>query len=183
MCLDDYNNINLLVDKVKKNDSDALWQLFDYYQPVINIYVNNTHSKYKNIEKDDLKSECIFILKHLCEKYDKNKSYFSYYLNTRLQPYLISKVKSKYLEKIDIVSLNNIDESELIDDYFNMDLEKEEYSILDNKINALPEIYKKAIDLFYFQELTQIQCSVILKISQPAFNKRLKKALKLLKEN
>lgn len=182
MYQNDFANIDLLVEKVKNQDSQALWELFDYYKPIFQSSVNQVYKNYKTVEKEDLMSECIFILKYLCEKYDKNKSYFSYYLSTRIQPYLISKVKSKYIEKIDIVSLNHIDEIELADNYFVLDFSDTNDVDINDKIQQLPEIYQKAIDLFYFQDLTQFECATILNISQPAFNKRLKKSLRLLKD-
>ena len=77
MFYDDYTHIDSLVERVRENNSDALWELFDFYKPVINSCVRIVHSRYKSVEKDDLLSECIFILKDLCQKYDRDKSYFS----------------------------------------------------------------------------------------------------------
>ena len=178
MYQDDYLHIDSLVEKVKEKNTDALWELFEFYKPIVNVCVNKVHSRYKTIEKDDLFSECIFIFKDLCEKYDKDKSYFSYYLDTRLQPYLISKVKSKYVDKINLVTLNEAEH-----------YEQEEFSYffegnpaLDEALNSLPEKTKHIIDLFYFKNLTQSECAVILNISQPAFNKKLHNALKILRK-
>jgi RNA polymerase sigma factor (sigma-70 family) len=179
---DDYLNIDDLVDKVKSGDKESFWELIDYYQPIIQSCANQVHNKYKTIEAEDLKTECIFIIEHLCKKYDKNKSYFSYFLNTRLQPYLISKVKSKYLEKVDVVSLNSIDESTLQDSSFDLDEMLINNSKIHEGVESLPVKNKQVIDLFYFKNLTQLECATILNISQPAFNKRLKKSLNLLKD-
>ena len=51
------------------------------------------------------------------------------------------------------------------------------------EIENLPEKMQQILDLFYFKGLNQTECAIILKISQPAFNKKLQKTLKLLKEN
>ena len=77
MLQNDYIHINDLVEKVKNNDTNALWELFDFYKPVINICVNKVHQKYTSVEREDLFSECIFVLKDLCSKFDSEKSYFS----------------------------------------------------------------------------------------------------------
>ena len=70
-----------MVDKVKNNDSGALWELHDFYLPIIFSNTSKLHKKYPYIEKEDLMSESIFILKGLCEKYIKNKSNFTYFFN------------------------------------------------------------------------------------------------------
>jgi len=177
----DFVSIDILVDKVKASDSQALWELFDYYMPVMRHTVAQAHKSYRLVEKEDLMSECVFILKYLCEKYDKNKSYFSYYLSTRMYPYLISKIKSKYVEKIETISINNVDESELSDNYFGLDFGESDDIDINDAIDKLPNNHKVAIDLFYFQGFNQLECAAILKISQPAFSKRIKKSLELLK--
>ena len=64
----DFANIDLLVEKIKNQDSQALWELFDYYKPIMQSSVNQVHKNYKTVEKEDLMSECIFILKYLCSK-------------------------------------------------------------------------------------------------------------------
>ena len=71
---------------------------------------------------------------------------------------------------------------ELANNYFILDFSDANDVDIHGKIEQLPEIYQKAIDLFYFQDLTQFECATILNITQPAFNKRLKKSLKLLKD-
>lgn len=173
----DYIHINNLVERVKNNDSDALWELFDFYQPVINLCIKRVHQRYETIEKNDLYSECVFVLKDLCMKFDESKSYFSYYFDSRLQPYLVAKIKSKYLEKINII--------ELKEDYlYDVDLatELENKVIIHAALEKLPESTKKVIDLIYFKNITQSECAKILQISQPALNKKLKAGLKLLKK-
>ena len=50
------------------------------------------------------------------------------------------------------------------------------------QLKELPEVYQEAIHMIYFEDLTQEQSAKKIGITQPAFNKRLKKALKILKE-
>lgn len=172
-----YSHIDSLVDRVKELDNEALWELFDFYQPLVKACCTKVHSKYKFIEKDDLFSECVLIFKDLCEKYDKDKSYFSYFLETRLQPYLISKIKSKYVDKHNMEDLSECEyyEIDICDAY-------DHKAAVEEAISRIPETYQKAIDLFYFKNLTQSECAIVLGITQPAFNKKIKKALDLLKE-
>jgi len=75
MLSNDYVHIDYLVEKVKQNDSEALSELYDFYRPIISATASRVCNRYKSVEKDDLMSESIFILKELCEKYDKNKSF------------------------------------------------------------------------------------------------------------
>jgi RNA polymerase sigma-70 factor (ECF subfamily) len=179
MFYDDYLHIDTLVEKVQNKDTDALWELYDFYTPVINSCVSKLNKKYPNVDKEDLVSESIFVLKDLCQKYDKNKSYFSYFFDTRLQPYLIAKIKSKYIEKINIVSLND---SESYEPYEESDF-IEQNAFIHEELEKLPPKMQQIIDLFYFKNLTQSECAVILKISQPAFNKKLHAVLDILRKN
>jgi RNA polymerase sigma factor (sigma-70 family) len=178
--LDNYTEIDRLVELVKKKDTEALWSLYDYYIPVINSTVNQVVKKYKTLEKDDLVSEAVFILQDLCMKYDKDKSYFSYFFRARFYPYLINKVKSKYIEKINVTDLDYGDT--FVNDPF-MDYSIHDHATLHMELEKLNEKQRQIIDLFYFKNLTQSECAVILNISQPAFNKKLQNVLKILKNN
>jgi RNA polymerase sigma factor (sigma-70 family) len=175
-----YAEIDHLVELVKNKDKDALWLLYDYYKPVINSTVNQISLKYKTIDKEDLISESIFILQDLCVKYEKDKSYFSYFFSTRIQPYLISKIKSKYLEKIQVTDLDYADTLETDHD---LNFTINDFTYLHIEIEKLSEKQQQILDLFYFKNLTQAECAVILNVSQPAFNKKLQKVLKILKNN
>jgi RNA polymerase sigma-70 factor (ECF subfamily) len=179
MLSNDYVHIDYLVDRVKIDDSQALCELYDFYKPIILATANRVCKKYQTVEKDDLISESIFILKELCEKYDKNKSFFSYFLETRIQSYMIAKVKSKYLENVTIVAL---EENDFYEPCENCSI-FEDHTELREEIEKLPANLRQIIDLIYFKQLTQSECSVILKISQAAVSKRLNKAIKILKEN
>lgn len=177
MLFDDYLEIDILVEKVKLQDSDALWCLYDFYKPIIISYCKDLSRQYKTVSAEDLQSESIFILKDLCEKYDKDKSYFSYFLNTRLKPYLVAKIKSTYLDKIKTTQLSKAENLS-----YDIEFEIDNYSDLHEAIDKLTEKNKKIIDLFYFQNLTQSECATVLGISQPAFSKKLKKVLDILKK-
>lgn len=174
-----YSHIDSLVDRVKNKDTDALWELFDYYRPSIKQASIKVHNKYTFVEVDDLITESAFVLQELCEKYNKNLSYFSYYFDTRITAYLISKVKSKYSEKFTTVNFDNLSSEDILLE-FNTSIE--DFSELHSEIDNLPDNLKEAINLFYFKNLNQSECALILNISQPAFKKRLDKALGLLRK-
>jgi RNA polymerase sigma factor (sigma-70 family) len=179
MLSNDYVHIDYLVEKIKKNDSNALCELHDFYKPIIWASANRVCKKYPSVEKEDLISESILILKELCDKYDKNKSFFSYFLETRIQSYMIAKVKSKYIENVAIVSLNEYDSYEPCENCSIF----EDHTELREEISNLPDKLQQIINLIYFKQLTQSECSVILNVSQAAISKRLNKAIKILKEN
>jgi hypothetical protein len=173
----DYLEIDSLVEKVKHNNSDALCLLYDFYKPVIISYCKELSRKYKTVPVEDLQSESVLILKELCHKYVKEKSFFSYYLNTRLKPYLVAKIKSTYLDKITFTSLES---ANLLS--YDIEFEFENYSELHDAIEKLSTQNRRIIDLFYFQNLTQSECAALLGVSQPAFSKKLKKVLDILKK-
>ena len=58
-----YAHIDLLVMKVREGNNPALWELFDYYQPIILNTIKKINKTYPMVEKDDLYSESAFILK------------------------------------------------------------------------------------------------------------------------
>lgn len=179
MSNNDYAYIDSLVEKVQNNDLDAFWELFSFYEPIIVSCVKSVHSKYNTIDSDDIYSESIFVFKDLCLKYNKNRSYFSYFIGTRIQPYLITRIKTKYLNKFHQISLddvNNVEPLVYLGDY-------EDFIVLRDALDKLNDEQKLAIQLLYFERMTQKECAKILKISQPAFNKKIKKILGILKEN
>lgn len=178
MTQEEYKHIDDLVEQTRNGNSEAFEMLLDYYAPIIKSTVGTVANKYVSMLREDLFSECVLILHELCMKYDKDKSYFSYYLSNRLKPYLVSKVKSKYIDKIPTVSLSVCDKLE-IGEVINLSVG--DHAHLQMEIEKLPDNLRQAIFLFYFEDLTQKECADAIGISQPAFNKRLKKALGILK--
>jgi RNA polymerase sigma-70 factor (ECF subfamily) len=178
MLSNDYVHIDHLVERVKHDDDPALHELYDFYKPFFAACASRVCKKYHNLEKDDLILESIFILKELCKKYDKDKSFFSYFLETRMQSYMISKVKSKYCENVTIIPLNEYDSYEPCENCSVF----EDHTELKDEIDNLPQKMKQIIEMVYFKQLTQSECAVILNISQAAVSKRLKQAIKKLKE-
>jgi len=173
----DFAYIDSLVEKVKIGESEPLFELFEYYKPLINFSINQLRKRYSSIEKDDLMTDSIFILKDLCIKYDKDKCYFTYFLETRFKPYLLSKIKSQYISKIDIISLDEVEESLFLDEKIITDFDP-----IHEALEQLSPDQKQVIDLFFFCNLTQQECAEILEISQPAFSKKLKKILNQIKK-
>jgi DNA-directed RNA polymerase specialized sigma subunit len=96
-----------------------------------------------------------------------------------MQPYLIAKVKSKYIDKVSTVSFEDYHELEYYEEPFKI----EDHSELIEEIEKMPKDMKHVIDLFYFKNLNQNECAAIMNISQPAFNKKLKRSIDYLKRN
>jgi len=141
----DFAYIDSLVEKVKIGESEPLFELFEYYKPLINFSINQLRKRYSSIEKDDLMTDSIFILKDLCIKYDKDKCYFTYFLETRFKPYLLSKIKSQYISKIDIISLDEVEESLFLDEKIITDFDP-----IHEALEQLSPDQKQVIDLFFF---------------------------------
>lgn len=176
MLNNDYSYIDSLVEKIKSNDLDSFWELFSFYEPMVLSCVKDVALKYKTVESDDLYSESIFVVKNLCYKYDPTKSNFTFFLGSRIQPYLIAEVKKKYVAKIHEVHWDSC-ESELIQSPESL----EDTLFVKGLLAHLSDKEREVIDMFYFQRLTQVQCAKILNITQPAFNQKLKKILSILR--
>lgn len=174
-----YTHINFLVNQIKFGENNALWELIDFYNPIIEYSVKKVKERYTHLDIDDIRSESYLVFKDLCEKFDEEKSFFSYYINTRLLPYLISKIKSKYIHPHEIYSIDELDQ---IIYYNHSETIFENYNELEDAIKTLSEDDQKLIDLIYNKNLTQAECAIIIKTTQPAVNKRIKKILQNLRK-
>lgn len=179
-----YKYINDLVDKVKAGDMAALYHICDYYQPLIKASIARVIRKDSRFTsyKEDLYTEVFLIFKYFCEQFDSNLSYFSYFVSTRIDAYLINKVK-QLCGVSDKVTLQTLDEihsesPSSIYDPFNKFYDNK---IIETCVNELPQDLQIVIDYYYYQNLNQQQCAELLDMSQPTFCRRLKKALKILK--
>jgi RNA polymerase sigma factor (sigma-70 family) len=174
---DNYEIINNLVNKAKKDDSKALFDLLDFYKPLIKASLSRCLSKERNLipYKEDLQSEVIFVFKKIVESYDPDLSYFSYFLKTRLDFALLNHGRNVFLK-----SNENVDFTEdITDDPFNYLSENID---LKNGIDKLSEELRDVINCYFFEGMNQEESALKLNISQPTFSRRLNKALGLLKK-
>ena len=95
---DNYIHINSLVEKCKNDDSESLFELFEFYKPLILSSVKRCINKEPKLSRyrDDIFRESIFVLKKLIDQYDPTLTYFSYFLSTRIDINLYRFVADKY---------------------------------------------------------------------------------------
>lgn len=174
-----YTHISELLNKISQHNDEALWELFDYYKPAVMSCIRKISKNYPTIDQDDLYSESVLIFRDLCAKFDPEQSNFSYYLNTRLYPYLISKIKSSYLDKTNNVQLNEADiyieqknSFDLIDIHYDIEI----------AMSQLKPKQRLILADFYFNNLSQHEIAKKYQMSQPAVSSNIQKSMKILKK-
>ena len=176
---DNYEQINKLVEACKNNDSEALFQLYEFYKPLLLSSVSRCIYKNPKLSRhrDDIFRESVFVLQKLVEQYDSTLTYFSYFLSTRIDINLFRYVTDKYQT-----------EEYFIEDYC---IQEDSYDPF-NKINSaisihaalekLNEKQREAIELYFFDGLDQEEAAIKLNITQSSFSKRLQRGLSNMKE-
>jgi RNA polymerase sigma factor (sigma-70 family) len=172
-----YIYINELVKKIKEDDIPALFELFSFYKPLIFSAITRCLAKDKNLVsfKEDLVHESIFVLQKLSKNYDPALSYFSYYLSTRIDHALLSHFKSTFDVRTESSELL------VIHSYFDPFNRVNNEIVIDEAMDQLNEKQREAIELYFFQEMTQEEAAEKLGIQQAAFSKRLDRALDKLR--
>jgi RNA polymerase sigma factor (sigma-70 family) len=125
--------------------------------------------------RDDLNNESLFVLKMLVEKYDKDLSYFSYYLSTRIDPALLAHFKSIFLSKFEERDYEDVHSSY---DPFDKILNE---IMIGSALEKLNEKQREAVELYFFEELSQEEAAQKIGITQASFSKRLDRALTTLR--
>ena len=172
-----YIYINTLVDKIKAGENDSLYELFSFYKPLILSAIRRCCNKEKALytHRDDLNNESLFVLKVLVEKYDKELSYFSYYLSTRIDHALLAHFKSVFLSKFEERDIEDVHCSY---DPFDKILNE---IMIGHALEKLNEKQREAVELYFFEELSQEEAARKIGITQASFSKRLDRALTTLK--
>lgn len=178
MSENNYDEINKLLYKYKAGNEEALFELYEFYKPLFISSVKRIVQKESRLSphREDILSDCIFVLKKLIEQYDPKLSYFSYFLSTRIDINLFRYSTDKYFPKEEITE----------DDYFPEEYE-DPFNKIDNVIcihqamDQLDEKSKEVIQAYFFDGLDQRECAETLGITQGAFSKRLSKALSQMK--
>lgn len=175
-----YEHISNLLNNIKDDNKESLWELFDFYKPAIMSCIRKISKSYPTLDPNDLYSESVLIFKLLCSKYEPEKSNFSYYLNTRLHPYLIAKIKSNYLEDIQTTQLNEAEchakqenAFEIIDIHYDIEM----------AMSKLTPKQRDIINDFYFNDINQVEIAKKHNMSQPAVSAQINKILKFLKKS
>lgn len=178
MADNNYDEINKLLYKYKAGNEEALFELYEFYKPLFISSVKRIVQKESRLSshREDILSDCIFVLRKLIEQYDPKLSYFSYFLSTRIDINLFRFATDKYFPKEEITE----------DDYFPEEYE-DPFNKIDNVIcihqamDQLSEKSKEVIQVYFFDGLDQKECAESLGITQGAFSKRLSKALEQMK--
>jgi RNA polymerase sigma factor (sigma-70 family) len=179
MAENNYDEINKLLYKYKAGHEEALFELYEFYKPLFISSVKRIVQKESRLSphREDILSDCIFVLKKLIEQYDPKLSYFSYFLSTRIDINLFRYSNDKYFPKEELTE----------DDYFPEEYE-DPFNKIDNVIcihqamEQLDEKSKEVIEVYFFDGLDQKECAETLGITQGAFSKRLSKALSQMKQ-
>jgi RNA polymerase sigma factor (sigma-70 family) len=122
-----------------------------------------------------LNNESLFVLKMLVEKYDKDLSYFSYYLSTRIDHALLAHFKSVFLSKFEERDYEDVHSSY---DPFDKILSE---IVIGTALEKLNEKQREAVELYFFEELSQEEAAQKIGITQASFSKRLDRALATLR--
>jgi RNA polymerase sigma factor (sigma-70 family) len=172
-----YVYINSLVDNIKDGQNKYLHELFAFYKPLILSAIRRCCNKEKALysHKEDLINESLFVLKMLVEKYDKDLSYFSYYLSTRIDHALLAHFKSIFLSKFEERDYEDVHSSY---DPFDKILNE---IMIGNALEKLNEKQREAVELYFFEELSQEEAAQKIGITQASFSKRLDRALTTLR--
>ena len=79
MAENNYDEINKLLYKYKAGDDTALFDLYEFYKPLFISSVKRIIQKESRLSshREDILSDCIFVLRKLIDQYDPKLSYFS----------------------------------------------------------------------------------------------------------
>lgn len=175
---DKYVYINELVGKAKDDDKQALFELYDFYKPLILSSIKRCIYKEPklNLYREDLLLDAIFVLQKIVQQYNPSLTYFSYFVSTRIDITLFRYLQNKYEIYEFIEEQKNYQEKQ--EDPFN---KINNIIVIQQALEKLPNQYKEVLEMYFFEDLDQNECALRLNISQSAFSKRLKKALSLMK--
>ena len=173
-----YDEINKLLYKYKAGNDTALFDLYEFYKPLFISSIRRIIQKDHRFlpHREDMLSDCIFVLRKLIEQYDPTLSYFSYFLSTRIDINLFRYISDKYFPKEELSE--DIDFSEETQDPFN---KIETIISIHQGIAKLSQKNKEVIEIYFFEQLDQKEAANKLSITQGTFSKRLTKALEELK--
>ena len=178
-----YRYIDLLVERTKAGDAAALGELRQIYSPLISASIRRCVVKIPESapSRDDLEADAIFILRDLVGTYEPELSYFSYFLSTRLDYAVVAHCRKTYLKGANDVSIDSLS-YDIVDnaqtDPFAKVLEND---AVNKALQRLVPKQREAVELYFFDNLTQEQAAQQLKITQASFCKRLQRALSTLK--
>lgn len=187
MSANHFEHINDLVNQAQNGNTEALEELYDFYQPLIKSAIRKCISCDLDLSKykEDMMSIAFLEFAKLVDSFDISRSFFSYYISNRLFSQ-ISRASKELIPRngnvnaeINFIDMPKLWDPESLDPFAQIELE----IILENAMKELKPIHKQAIEFIYFQQYTQNEAAEALGLTQSAFSKRLNKALSILKNN
>lgn len=174
-----YHEINKLVRKYKDGEKDVIFDLYEFYRPLLSASVKRCLSKEPSLNsyKEDIVEDSFFVFEKLLEQYDQSLSYFSYFLSTRIDINLFRYATDKY--KSNTSYLEETNSSEIFHDPFN---KIDDMISIQSALSQLNQKQRQAIELYFFDNLDQQEAASFLNITQSSFSKRLQRALAKLKD-
>lgn len=179
-----FEYINLLVSKAQSGDQKSSEELLEFYQPIIKASVRKCIHIHQDLSKhyEDLINIASLEFYKLILSYDVTRSFFSYYIQSRLYVNLIRATKSLMSKSEDFAEINFSEMPKLWDPSYDPFGKIETEIVIHQALEELKPTYKEAITYIFFDQITQEEAAEKLNISQSAFQKRLIRALKKLKE-
>jgi RNA polymerase sigma factor (sigma-70 family) len=186
-----YQYIDDLVARIQSGDDAALTELIGFYRPMLRTAVKYCTNRYPALAPydEDLWADLYLIVRELVHQYDHQQSFFSWYLSTRLEYALQSHARKTYLDsgaggkRVREVSLEDMPadwEPCVGEDPVGKMLDA---AALSDAMSKLSDEHRAAVNLYFFEDMTQEQAAKALNIKQPAFSKRLARALAILREH
>lgn len=186
-----YQYIDDLVAKIQNGNDEALMELIGFYRPMLRTAVKYCITRYPGLStyEEDIWSDLYLIIRELVHKYDRQQSFFSWYLSTRLEFALQTHARQTYLDagaggrRVREVSIDDMPsdwEPCVGEDPVGKMLDA---AALSNAMSRLSPEHLAVVNLYFFEDMTQEQASAALGIKQPAFSKRLTKALSILRQD
>lgn len=174
-----YQEINNLVAKYKNGDKEVIFDLYEYYRPLLFASVKRCISREAHLQsfKEDLVEDSFFVFEKLLDQYDPNLTYFSYFISTRIDINLFRYATEKYKPLVSIDE--DIDSKKQVYDPFNR---IDDIIVIESALKQLNDKQREAIQLYFFENMEQNEAAKELNITQSSFSKRLQRALVNLKE-
>lgn len=183
-----YEQINRLVRLAQEGDPEALLTLGQFYRPLLQAALGRCLRREPRLKahREDVEGEILIVFHDLVRAFDPALSYFSYYVSTRIDHALLSRSRRLFVsgpQGCEEVTFSQMPEgwepqaSDGLDPFGKL----EDAVMLQDAVRGLNQAQQDAIQLHFYQGLTQQEAAGMLGISQSSFCKRLQRALANLK--
>jgi len=182
--------IDRLVRRVQHSDKAALMELYDFYRPLMLACVKRCVTREPRLwpHREDIESDCLPILEELVRQYDPELAYFSYYLSTRMDYALISTARKHYLgqtasgQGIEEVNFSDMPPGWQPESTADALGRSEWAGDVVEAMKKLKPRHREAIQLTFFDGITQEEAAQSVGVTQSAYCKRLQRALRHMRQ-